>query len=418
MVKVTKRFSGFICLSSLWALSLSAVSVSYANEFYTIIGPDGRPMVLQRKAETRPAAKKEVAPVQKMQAQSATSSALNPAPQKAQLPVSEPASSPAVAVAPAVSTVPVIKAQPAGAVKLTESILQKKTDTPVVEEPTVTSVVSATTKPVPSTRSPTVTSAIRQTESREVLNTVQADQPAHSSSSGFTEMEGEQYVNNEYLEHSEFNLEGKKRFYMMPEGVVDSKLGGGATRVQVVEREKGVGQSVLDRLFKKRQPESVKPMVLSSTYYRIAQADAISSLGQSCFNNKKIKHAKTLAAQKEVNLWPRAPLTDEFDYEVVKLEGDLRHLQVNSYAAKTRQPTFYWPFAVFLDAQGCVIEGAGGYKSQDTQSTLLQHEQVEGVIQLPAQTRYLLLTPLASAIDMENRQLSNQGQLKIIALDQ
>jgi len=186
----------------------------------------------------------------------------------------------------------------------------------------------------------------------------------------------------------------------------------------VVEREKGVGQSVLDRLFKKRQPESVKPMVLSSTYYRIAQADAISSLGQSCFNNKKIKHAKTLAAQKDVNLWPRAPLTDEFDYEVVKLEGDLRHLQVNSYASKTRQPTFYWPFAVFLDAQGCVIEGAGGYKSQDTQSTLLQHEQVEGVIQLPAQTRYLLLTPLASAIDMENRQLSNQGQLKIIALDQ
>lgn len=415
MVKVTKRLSGLICLSSLWALSLGSASVSYANEFYTIIGPDGRPMVVQRKAETRPAAKKEAVPANKTQAQSRASSALNPAPQQAQIPVSEPVRAPAVAAVPAVSTVPT---QPVTTVKLTESIPQKTPDTAVVEQPVVTPVVSATTKAVPASSSPTITSVIPQTESQEVLNAVQADQADRTSSSGFTEMEGEQYVNNEYLEHSEFNLEGKKRFYMMPEGVVDSKLGGGATRVQVVEREKGVGQSVLDRLFKKRQPESVKPMVLSSTYYRIAQADAISSLGQSCFNNKKIKHAKTLAAQKDVNLWPRAPLTDEFDYEVVKLEGDLRHLQMNSYASKTRQPTFYWPFAVFLDAQGCVIEGAGGYKSQDTQSTLLQHEQVEGVIQLPAQTRYLLLTPLASAIDMENRQLSNQGQLKIIALDQ
>lgn len=415
MVKVTKRLSGLICLSSLWALSLGSVSVSYANEFYTIIGPDGRPMVVQRKAETRPAAKKEAVPVNKTQAQSRASSALNPAQPQAQIPVSEPVRAPAVAVVPTVSTVPT---QPVTTVKLTESIPQKTPDTAVVEQPVVTPVVSATTKPVSASSSPTITSVIPQTESQKVLKTVQADQPDRTSSSGFTEMEGEQYVNNEYLEHSEFNLEGKKRFYMMPEGVVDSKLGGGATRVQVVEREKGVGQSVLDRLFKKRQPESVKPMVLSSTYYRIAQADAISSLGQSCFNNKKIKHAKTLAVQKDVNLWPRAPLTDEFDYEVVKLEGDLRHLQVNSYASKTRQPTFYWPFAVFLDAQGCVIEGAGGYKSQDTQSTLLQHEQVEGVIQLPAQTRYLLLTPLASAIDMENRQLSNQGQLKIIALDQ
>ncbi|WP_104513465.1 putative pilus assembly protein FilE [Acinetobacter indicus] len=415
MVKVTKRLSGLICLSSLWALSLGSASVSYANEFYTIIGPDGRPMVVQRKAETRPAAKKEAVPVNKTQAQSRASSALNPAQPQAQIPVSEPVRAPAVAVVPTVSTVPT---QPVTTVKLTESIPQKTPDTAVVEQPVVTPVVSATTKPVSASSSPTITSVIPQTESQKVLKTVQADQADRTSSSGFTEMEGEQYVNNEYLEHSEFNLEGKKRFYMMPEGVVDSKLGGGATRVQVVEREKGVGQSVLDRLFKKRQPESVKPMVLSSTYYRIAQADAISSLGQSCFNNKKIKHAKTLAVQKDVNLWPRAPLTDEFDYEVVKLEGDLRHLQVNSYASKTRQPTFYWPFAVFLDAQGCVIEGAGGYKSQDTQSTLLQHEQVEGVIQLPAQTRYLLLTPLASAIDMENRQLSNQGQLKIIALDQ
>ncbi|MEK5772242.1 hypothetical protein VXE29_16980, partial [Acinetobacter variabilis] len=56
------------------------------------------------------------------------------------------------------------------------------------------------------------------------------------------EIEGNQYVKNEVLEEKEFNLDGKKRFYTMPEGIIDTK--NGATRLQTVQREKGIGQSV------------------------------------------------------------------------------------------------------------------------------------------------------------------------------
>ena len=73
---------------------------------------------------------------------------------------------------------------------------------------------------------------------------------------GFSALGAEQYVNSEYLEGKEFNLEGKKRFYAMPEGVIDHKVG--ATRMQMVEREKGVGQSVIDNLFKETMFKEVQ----------------------------------------------------------------------------------------------------------------------------------------------------------------
>ena len=38
------------------------------------------------------------------------------------------------------------------------------------------------------------------------------------------------------------------------------------------------------------------------------------------------------------------------------------------------------------------------------------------MIQVPRNSHYLLLTPLASAIDVEERVLSNQGQLKLIGV--
>ncbi len=41
----------------------------------------------------------------------------------------------------------------------------------------------------------------------------------------FNQMDGTDYVRNEYLEDREFNLEGKRRFYTMPEGVIDHKTG-------------------------------------------------------------------------------------------------------------------------------------------------------------------------------------------------
>ena len=227
-------------------------------------------------------------------------------------------------------------------------------------------------------------------------------------------IDGDTYVNNEYLEEKEFNLEGKKRFYAMPEGVIDPKTG--ATRMQMVEREKGVGQSVIDNLFKKNRATEDKPIVLSTSYYRVSKADAVEGLGQQCFSQKQLLKAKSLKAHQDTNLWPRAPLKAQFDFEVVQLDAGIKNIEIHSYASKKNNPVFYWPFAVFLDAKGCVMEGAGGYKNNDADANHLYREKIEGVIQIPSDTKYLLLTPLATAIDVDERVLSNQGQLKLIAI--
>jgi hypothetical protein len=71
---------------------------------------------------------------------------------------------------------------------------------------------------------------------------------------------------------------------------------------------------------------------------------------------------------------------------------------------------------VFLDEKGCILEGAGGFKNNDSASDYLKYENIEGMIQVPRNSHYLLLTPLASAIDVEERVLSNQGQLKLIGV--
>ena len=52
----------------------------------------------------------------------------------------------------------------------------------------------------------------------------------------------------------------------------------------------------------------------------------------------------------------------------------------------------------------------------DAVASFTSYEKIEGVIHVPLKSQYILLTPLASAIDLENRALTNQGQLKLIAI--
>ncbi|PJI36722.1 putative pilus assembly protein FilE [Acinetobacter pseudolwoffii] len=361
-------------------LALSLVPLSFytsAREFITIIGPDGRPLVVprnhnpQKNTEEKSLASKKIAV--------------------------------AVVQSPAVKqnleTVSVLENRPAELKSDHNLVVQ-----PV--QPVQPQIVKELTESKPLIRSET-----------QLTQMPKAMTPASSpmlQKTGFSQIEGVDYVDSEYLENKEFNLEGRKRFYSMPEGVVDKNIG--TTRIQTIEREKGVGQSVLKSLFQTPEVDS-GPVVLAQSYYRISQSETIDSLGMQCFTDKKIKKAKEISLKKAVNLWPRAPLkADEFDFEVVKLQSDIQNIQINSYASSQKNPTYYWPFVVFLDSRGCVLEGAGGFKNQEGQANIIQHERIEGVLQIPAQTEYVLLTPLASAIDVEDKMLTNHGQLKLVAI--
>jgi len=407
---------GNLMMKTILTLSLAQVSWSYAGEFHTIIGPDGRPMIIQREPPKVAAATNPkpvvvqqqslpAAPANEKKASSSTSLVQHPIVQTAvAMPEKSVKTSKVESSAQTdLDTVKTIEPQTQSAVKLQVAEKMQLQSTPV--SPVNRQPIATENQLV--LQQPTVIS-------QKVLEVKPVIIQENTENTAFVDIDGQQYVKNEYLEDKEFNLEGKKRFYTMPEGIIDLKHG--ATRLQTVEREKGVGKSTMQSLFKRNVVQDTGPITLAKTYYRISQADAIDGLGQQCFSEKKLKKVKKLDLNKEVNFWPRAPLNDEFDFEVAALNPSVQNIQLNSYASRQNNPTFYWPFVVFLDAKGCVLEGAGGYKNQEGASTLIQHEKIEGVLHVPANSKYILLTPLASAIDVEDRALTNHGQVKLVAI--
>ncbi|MNZ04451.1 hypothetical protein D3C78_211530 [compost metagenome] len=392
-------------------------SASFAGEFFTIIGPDGRPMVVQRKASESPV--KQVRQDRKQEEKGTREvsevkvSVLMPvqesAPQKIQ-PVTE-------MKARLSDTKPKQKERLSAEKQVTTSTETQaerplgKTETKILVQQKVTETTQQIQQaPVSSTQTikPTSTpQSITHTDS------VSAEKP-DASSNMFNQMDGTDYVRNEYLEDREFNLEGKRRFYTMPEGVIDYKTG--ATRFQVIEREKGVSKSVLNSMFKPKQKNNLAPIALASTYYRMSQQDTIDSLGQTCFKDKKLKKAKSLQANHDINVWPKKPIKENFEFEIIKVDSNIQNIQLNSYASTQNDPTFYWPFAVFLDQNACVLEGVGGFKNDENSPSMLSHEMIAGILHVPEQSHYLLLTPLSSAVDVEHKVLTNHGQLKLIAI--
>jgi len=387
--------------------SLGTVPMGYTADFFTIIGPDGRPLVIPRdpveskkatyrKVVTEPDDTSKVAESKPVQAtRSESIKAIQPQAiqpdhlQKEAVPITAKS---------------VTKTLP-------ETIVQQKESS---ETKNIAPAQSAYTQSQSQSKVSSTTQQTQKVKTETHLNSTH--QPPHNETDQhIDELNGEKYIDSEYLEEKEFNLEGKKRFYVMPEGIVDARLG--AVRMQPEQREKGVSKSFLQSMLKKNQNEKAEEVLaLSSTYYRMPKEQVVESLETACFTGKKMKDAKLFNVEKQIGLWPRKPIKDTFDYDVVKLSAPLKQLKLTSYATTEQNPTFYWPFVVFLDQKGCILEGVSGYKNQEFPATMLQHAAIEGTIRLPDQTSYILLTPLASALDVQEKSLSNQGQIKLTAI--
>jgi hypothetical protein len=174
----------------------------------------------------------------------------------------------------------------------------------------------------------------------------------------------------------------------------------------------------LDKILKKSN-QNLNSITLSNNYVRLSAQDlSLAFENDRCFleGYSKNKTIKTLAPQKDIGLWPRKPLKEKFEYELVKLEQNIQYMQVDSYASNANRPTYYWPLVVFLDESGCILEGVSGFKSQKIPATLLQYAALQGVLKIPPNSHYMMITPLASAVDVPEQELSNQGQIKITAL--
>ncbi|EHU2434171.1 putative pilus assembly protein FilE [Acinetobacter baumannii] len=403
MVRLYKwMFSPKFAITTL-CVAIASISVSYADGFYTIIGPDGRPMIVPSKRIDQ---KKQ--PIPKIEEK------------KPQTQQNQP-------IVDAVQKTSKEKEQTKNLPKKLEQHVQEKLNTaPTAPQKTqkntkTVSVVSNDLKTsteknkiIESGNAPSVSN--NEWQKKLVLvpppikSTSQAAPSSDSSldKSKFTTIDGVEYVNNEYLEDQEFNIEGKKRFYLMPDG-----LG----RTESVERKKGVSRSTLDQLFNRQTQDQDSTVVLAPTYMRLSSQELEAAFEQDkCFIKDYKKSIKTLSTNKEVNLWPRKPLKEKFEYELVQLNPSVQHLKVMSFASSNEKPLYYWPLVVFLDDKGCILEGVSGFKSKSYPSTMLQHASIQGVLKVPPSAHYIMMTPLSSAVDVTEKELTNQGQIQISVL--
>lgn len=376
-------------------VGIASFSVVYADGFYTIIGPDGRPMIVPSKEINQ---KKQ--PISKIETPTQ--------------------------ILPNKTTVISTQKVPEENKKIVlpknvEQKEQKKLNTaPTAPKDTNESAISVSKLIVPVKKPKSLEKEKFQSVPNDEWKKKLFQPPIRSSSqapsssdslkdkSKFTTIGGVEYVNNEYLEDQEFNIEGKKRFYIMPDG-----LG----RTESVERKKGVSRSTLDQLFNRHTQDDQSVVVLSPTYMRLSQQDLESAFDQDkCFIEGYTKSIKTLSINKEVNLWPRKPLKEKFEYEVVQLNPSIQHLKFTSFAASNEKPAYYWPLVVFLNDKGCILEGVSGFKSKSYPSTILQHSSIQGVLKIPPSAKYIMMTPLSSAVDVEEKDLTNQGQVQISVL--
>ena len=231
--------------------------------------------------------------------------------------------------------------------------------------------------------------------------TVYAGSKSNARVVPFEEFDGQQYVDTVYLEQREFNLEGKKRFYSVPDG-----LGGN----QVIERESGVRLSNFTP-----QSERASSVSLSDGYRRVAPNILMQLTNQQCLSAAQLKSAKMMT-EKPVDFWPIPSFKPKFEFLLAELTQEIRNIHLMSYTSTTRRPSYYWPLPIFLDQSGCMLEGVAGFFQSKTAATWLQNAALQGNLVVPTAARYLLLTPLIEAAELSGETLADRGQLRLTPL--
>lgn len=393
---------------------------SARSGFYTIVGPDGQMIVIDRNAASTSA--KKAASTKQSDTKKATKRSKwslfggrNDSQNNAR-PADQPAvdgsaqkSAPVASISlPVQLPIPEAATQHTASDAHQSSSLDSKTDSVPVQAVTAhkqTSLPrsaaatqsSSVTKPLPEISQ---SSPVNSDEQKAESTSVPILAPDTANSKPITVIDGEEYIDTEYLEQREFNLEGRKRFYNLPDG-----LGGH----EVLAREKGVDMTVF------RQQKIDKPQVvdLAKNYQRIPKAQIVALTGTACFSSKQLKSAKLLKVDETLDFWPKPGFEPKFDFIVAKLAQPISDLQVTSYASTTSMPKFYWPLPVFLDDQGCILEGVNAFYQTTLAATPVMHQGLQGYLHIPQNTQYILFTPLEAAADLSETQLTDKGQVRL-----
>lgn len=216
------------------------------------------------------------------------------------------------------------------------------------------------------------------------------------------ELDGEKYIDSDQLEHDISTKKPESRFYYVPTGALGEKVVESVDNVPVVQVTKS--------------PKVLKsPIKQSSTYQVLTKEWLLSRQNGLQAFCQKVKGLKSVRAFKESNpLWIEAVdfLKDQPD-KTLMLDEPLSVqtiVRFASFATSHKKPKFYLPMVVFLDEQGCVLEGAWHYWSQAKPANENQYSALEGLLNIPMQTKYIVFYPPDKELDV-TLSLQNYGSL-------
>ncbi|MCP5175016.1 MAG: putative pilus assembly protein FilE [Moraxellaceae bacterium] len=226
-------------------------------------------------------------------------------------------------------------------------------------------------------------------DNKSVPQTPAASPVPTQANEAFRQLENETYVDSDYLEKKNFNLQDKKRFYYVPNGTGSQ---------QVIESNgDNIAAVPTSKVFasKRRTAFYADDYQVLSKEWLLQYAP---STQQLCQQAKKLKKASKPFKDSNA-LWLTADShSPRFDRvlafsEVIAKE---QHLRISSFASTNKSPKFYVPMVTFLDAQGCVLSGAWQYWSQAFPANEHHFSSVEGLLRVPSATQYLaFLAPVA-----------------------
>lgn len=248
----------------------------------------------------------------------------------------------------------------------------------------------------------------------EVIPLADAPSAPASPPPGWAPYDGEQYLDSEILESTNFNPEKKSRFYLLNDG----------SRVRVEEHlaaDEEAGDEPVP-LFAMPVPDFFPFRYLPDEYREAPWQESVASAqSDGCFPADDWREAKALRRGQLAGV-----LMDKMALMFVKpgqvlesfsLEpGEGRSLIVSSYAATERKPSFGRPLLALADEKGCIRRVLSGYFQVRFDATKTRYARLEAEIKLlPDESRVFLVVPPPVASPVTSQQAQQQTEQGAVA---
>lgn len=204
-------------------------------------------------------------------------------------------------------------------------------------------------------------------------------------------VEEDDYVDSERLEREGFNIEKKKRFYLLNDGMgrfVEEVQGGGLTDMgnQSTPTPTVDEQDIVARW--------------TNDPVELTNEKALAALRNGkpvCLSKKELSAAERVqkgamrAVRADAKAWQLMKEGDVLQLFAVEGEG-LKKLSLSSYSRKEKFPSFFMPVIAVADSNGCMTRAVtSGYLDRWVGATKTRQHSVQGSFILLSGDRYVMV---------------------------